>query len=29
MIDIFSKWEELELQVESKNATTPIFINVF
>lgn len=29
MIDIFSKWEELELQVESKNSTTPIFINVF
>ena len=29
MIDIFSKWEELESQVESKNSLTPIFINVF
>lgn len=28
MIDIFSKWEELELQVKSKNSMTPIFINV-
>lgn len=29
MVNIFSKWEDLELQVESKNSFTPIFINVF
>ena len=29
MKDLFCKWEELELQVESKKSYTPIFINVF
>ena len=29
MIDIFSKWEELENQVRVKNSLTPVFINVF
>ena len=29
MVDIFSKWEELEKQVESKNSMNSIFINVF
>lgn len=29
MIDIFSKWEELENQVRLKNSLTPVFINVF
>ena len=29
MIDIFSKWEELENQVKLKNPLTSVFINVF
>ena len=29
MIDIFSKWDELENQVKTRNSFTPVFINVF
>lgn len=29
MLDIFTKWEELEEQIKNKNSYTPVFINVF
>lgn len=29
MIDIYTKWEELESQIKQKDSYTPIFINVF